>query len=169
MLTILAALVVLVPLLMVQVGIFTNMPLLQGYPDLILLAVLAWALQPSVRRAWQWSVIGGILMMLASATPPGVYLVAYALSVGFVSLLRRLVWRIPFLTMWVATIAGSFLTHGLSFFVLQLSGRELPIGFAFWTIILPSVFYNLLMALPIYALVGEIARWTYPQEPLYEP
>ncbi len=165
---ILMAFVVFIPLLMIQVGILTNLPLLQGYPDLILLAILAWSLQPSVRTAWQWGLIGGILMTLVSAMPLGVYFGAYTLSVGCALLIRRMVWRIPFLTMLTMTIVGTFLTYSLGFLALELLGRELSLGYTFRAIFIPSVLYNLLFAIPIYALIGELAKWIYPVEPLYE-
>lgn len=165
---VLMAFLVFIPLLVIQIGILSNLPLLQGYPDLILLAILAWSLRPEVRTAWQWGIIGGLLMILVSAMPVGVYLIAYLLVVFIAQLTRRMVWRLPFLTMLVMTIIGTFLTEGLSLVVLQLLGRDLPIRFFFGTIFIPSVLYNLILALPIYAVIGELARWVYPVEPIYE-
>lgn len=165
---VLMAFLVFIPLLVIQIGILSNLPLLQGYPDLILLAILAWSLRPEVRTAWQWGIIGGLLMILVSAMPVGVYLIAYLLVVFIAQLTRRMVWRLPFLTMLVMTIIGTFLTEGLSLVVLQLLGRDLPIRFFFGAIFIPSVLYNLILALPIYAVIGELARWVYPVEPIYE-
>lgn len=166
--TVLMAFLVFIPLLVIQIGILSNLPLLQGYPDLILLAILAWSLRPEVRTAWQWGIIGGLLMILVSAMPVGVYLIAYLLVVFIAQLTRRMVWRLPFLTMLVMTIIGTFFTEGLSLVVLQLLGRDLPIRFFFGAIFIPSVLYNLILALPIYAVIGELARWVYPVEPIYE-
>lgn len=165
---VLMAFLVFIPLLVIQIGILSNLPLLQGYPDLILLAILAWSLRPEVRTAWQWGVIGGLLMTLVSAMPVGVYLIAYLLVVAIAQMTRRMIWRLPFLTMLVMTIIGTFLTEVVSLVVLQLIGRDLPIGFVFGTIFIPSVLYNLILALPIYAVIGELARWVYPVEPIYE-
>ncbi|RCK74421.1 MAG: hypothetical protein ANABAC_2623 [Anaerolineae bacterium] len=159
---------VFIPCLMIQIGILSNLPLLQGYPDLTLLVLLAWSLRPEVRSAWQWGVIGGLLMTFVSAMPVGVYLLAYLLVVAITQLTRRMVWRLPFLTMLVMTILGTFLTYGLSLTVLQFLGRDLSLGDALWTILIPSVLYNLLLALPVYAVIGELARWIYPVEPIYE-
>ncbi len=159
---------VFIPCLMIQIGILSNLPLLQGYPDLTLLVLLAWSLRPEVRSAWQWGVIGGLLMTFVSAMPVGVYLLAYLLVVAITQLTRRMVWRLPFLTMLVMTILGTFLTYGLSLIVLEFFGRDVSLGDALWTILIPSVLYNLLLALPVYAVIGELARWIYPVEPIYE-
>jgi len=165
---ILLAFLVFILFLMIQIGILSNLPLLQGYPDLILLAIIAWSLRPEVRTAWQWGVIGGLLMTLVSAMPVGVYLLAYLLVVAMAQLTRRMVWQLPFLTMLVMTILGTFLTDSLSLVVLQLMGRDLSIRFVFGTIFIPSVLYNLILALPIYAFIGELAKWVYPVGPIYE-
>lgn len=165
---VLMAFLVFIPLLVIQIGILANLPLLQGYPDLILLAILGWSLKAEARTAWQWGVIGGLLTTLVSAMPVGVYLIAYLLVVAIAQMIRRMIWRIPFLTMLVMTILGTFLTEGVSLLVLQLMGRDLPIRFVFGTIFIPSVLYNLILALPIYAVIGELAKWVYPVEPIYE-
>lgn len=165
---VLVAFLVFIPFLMIQIGILTNLPLIQGYPDLILLAILAWSLRREVQTAWQWGVIGGLLMTWVSAMPTGVYLLAYLLVVALAILIQKIVWRVPFLTMLVLTIIGTFLTDSLSYLALQLLGRNLSIGYTFSAIFLPSVLYNLLFALPIYALIGELAKWVYPAEPIYE-
>lgn len=165
---VLIAFVVFIPLLMIQIGILANLPLIQGYPDLIMLAILAWSLRREVRTAWQWGLIGGFLMTWVSAMPLGVYLISYLLIVAFAMLVQRVVWRVPFLTMLVMTILGTFLTDSLSHLALQLLGRPLSIGYTFGAIFLPSVLYNLLFAVPIYALIGELAKWIYPMEPSYE-
>ncbi|GAB4470547.1 MAG: hypothetical protein Kow0088_03470 [Anaerolineales bacterium] len=164
----LLAFLVFIPLLMLQIGVISSLPLIQGYPDLILLAILAWSLKPGVRTAWQWGLLGGLLMTVVSALPVGVYFAAYLLSVAMASIVRKIVWRIPFLMMLVMTILCTLLTNVLSYAFLQLIGRDLSFEFAFRAIIVPSVLYNLLLALPIYALIGELSRWVYPPEPIYE-
>ncbi|PWH12895.1 MAG: hypothetical protein DDG59_15050 [Anaerolineae bacterium] len=166
--TIFAAFLVLIPLLMIQMGILSNLPLLQGYPDIILLAILAWSLKPEVRTAWQWGIIGGLLMTWVSALPVGVYLLCYLLVVAIAQFIRRVVWRLPFLIMLVMTILGTLLTYSISLLALQLSGRNLSFGVTFGLIFVPSVLYNLLLAVPIYALMGEIAKWLYPVVSTYE-
>ena len=60
-------------LLVLQSAIFSQIPLLQGTTDLVLLALVAWSLQRRVRTAWQWGIIGGLLVGFVSAVPFFVY------------------------------------------------------------------------------------------------
>lgn len=157
------AIPVLVGLLMVQIGVLNNLPLLYGYSDLVLLAIIAWSLQEPVRDAWRWGVIGGLLMTITSAIPLGVYLIAYLMVVGAASVLRRVVWRIPFIAMLVVTLIGTFITLGLSYVSLQIFGISFSLTSSLQLIIIPSAIFNLLFALPVYSMVSEIAKWVYPQ------
>jgi hypothetical protein len=53
----------------VPVGrIASRIPLLHGSADLILLALVAWALQKRVNTAWQWALIGGLALQSRIST-----------------------------------------------------------------------------------------------------
>ncbi len=157
------AIPVLLVLTMLQVGVLNNLPLLSGYSDLVMLAIIAWALQEPVRNAWVWAFIGGSLMTFISAMPMGVYFLAYFLVAGMVFLMRKIIWRFPFITMLTATVIGSIILLGLSNTALQVIGVSIPLGYSFRMIIIPSTILNILFALPVYGLIGELANWVYPR------
>ena len=54
-------------LAILQSSLVSRLPLLQGTPDLVMLAIIAWALQKRVQTAWQWSIIGGLVVSFYSA------------------------------------------------------------------------------------------------------
>ncbi len=56
--------------------------LLHGSADLVLLVILAWALQERVSTAWHWAVIGGLLDCIPSAQPFFSPLIGYVLATG---------------------------------------------------------------------------------------
>ncbi len=155
---------ILIGLLMFQIGVLSNIPLLHGYSDLVLLAIIAWALQKKVTTAWQWCLIGGLLMTIVSAMPPGLYLVSYMLIVGIALLVKRIVWRIPLVSMLSVTVLGSFLLLGISYSVLRLENLDLSFIYSFQEIMVPTTILNVILAVPVYALISEIARWIYPEE-----
>jgi rod shape-determining protein MreD len=150
--------------MILQTSIISRIPLLFGTADLPLLAIIAWALQKRVRTAWQWSLIGGLMFSLATALPLGVPILGYSLSTGLALILRRRVWQVPILAMFATTFLCTLITQGIALLALRLVGDPIPIGEAFNLIILPSVLINMLLAIPIYALISDLAKWLYPEE-----
>jgi rod shape-determining protein MreD len=151
-------------LLIFQTAVTSQMPLLHGTPDLVLLGVIGWALQKRVQTAWHWSIIAGLLVSIVSALPFGVAILGYLLATGFTLLLRQRVWQVPIFAMFIATFLGTVITHGISFSALRLFGDPLPLWESLNLITLPSLLLNLLLAIPIYALLGDLANWLYPEE-----
>lgn len=151
-------------LLVLQMAIFSDLRLLQGTVDLILVALIAWALQKQVDSAWRWGIIGGLLITIASALPLGVALIAYPLAVGIAILLRQRVWQIPILAMFVSTILGTVIIQVVSMIALRLVGSPLPVIESLELITLPSILLNLLVAIPAFAIFSDLAEWLYPEE-----
>jgi rod shape-determining protein MreD len=158
------AIPILTSLMILQSGVVSRIPLLHGTPDLLLLAIIAWALQKKVQTAWHWCIIGGILFSLVSALPFGAALLGYLLATGIALLLRQQVWQAPILAMLVAILLGTFISHSVSLIALRVIGDPIPVLPALNLIILPSTFLNLILAIPAYALLGDLANWLYPEE-----
>ncbi|MCI0521300.1 MAG: hypothetical protein L0Z70_13725 [Chloroflexi bacterium] len=150
-------------LMIIQAGVLSRIPLLYGTPDLLLLVILAWALQPRVQTAWQWCIIGAGLMSLVSALPPGTALVSYSLATALALTLRRQVWQAPILAMFIAVFGGTLISLSVSYLAVRLTGAPIPLGQAFNLVFTPSIFLNLALAAPAYALLGDLASWLYPE------
>jgi rod shape-determining protein MreD len=151
-------------LLIFQSSIFSYFTLLNGTADLIMLVLIAWALQKRVQTAWHWCIIGGLLVSIISALPFGVSLIGYSLVIGIVMLLRQRVWQVPILAMYISTFFGTLITHLITIITLRIMGTPLPIQEVLNTITLPSLLLNLILALPVYALINELADRIYPEE-----
>jgi hypothetical protein len=151
-------------LLVLQSAIFSQIPLLQGTTDLVLLALVAWSLQRRVQTAWQWGIIGGLLVGFVSAVPFFVFIVGYLMAVGFSLLLRQRIWQVPLLAMFIATFFGTLFIQLVTLVTLRVSGTVLPIGASINLIILPSILLNLLLALPFFTIFSDLANFLYPEE-----
>ena len=162
--TVLISVPVLGLLAILQSSLISRLPLLQGTPDLIMLTLIAWSLQKRVQTAWQWSIIGGLVVSLFSAVPFGVYLINYGLTTGLTLMLRRRVWQVPVLAMFLVSFLGTLITQGITLLVLRLTGSSIQLLDALNLITLPSILMNLLFAVPIYAGISELAGWLYPEE-----
>ena len=160
----LIALPVLGLLVMLQSAVVSRVPLLFGTADLILLALVAWAVQERVTSAWQWSIIGGLLVSFASAMPVSAVLPGYLLATGVALLLRQRIWQIRLLARLAAAFFGTIITQAITVFYLRFNGADIPILEAFNIITLPSALLNLAAAIPMYALLTDLANWLYPEE-----
>ena len=62
-----------------------------------------------------------------------------------------------------ATVLATLIAQSITVAVLLIGGTSIPVIEAFYLITLPSVLLNLLVAVPIYALMGDLADWLYPE------
>jgi hypothetical protein len=145
-----------------QTAIVSRVYLLSGIADLPLVMLAAWALQEQVESAWQWALATSLLVGFVSALPWLAPLLGYFVVVGIAQILQRRVWQAPLLAMFSVTFLGSILASAASFAVLRLSGVPLPIGDVLGVLTLPSVLLNMLLAIPVYAVMRDLARWVYP-------
>jgi cell shape-determining protein MreD len=111
-----------------------------------------------------WAGLAGILVGYVSALPVVVPLAGYLLVMGLARLLRRRIWQAPLLAMFTVTFIGTLVLQLLSYISLRLLGNPLPLGDSFSQVILPSMLLNLLLSIPIHALMRDLARWLYPKE-----
>jgi len=105
-----------------------------------------------------------LLISVSSALPFGVALVGYFLATSAALLVRRWVWQVPLLAMLIATFFGTIITQGLAIFTLNFIGTPIPWVEALNLITLPSLLLNLALAIPMYALFSDLAKWVYPEE-----
>ncbi len=131
---------------------------------MILLVIVAWALQERVKNAWLWGVIGGLLISFVSAMPFLAPLAGYVLVVIFARVLRSRIWQIPILAMLTVTVVGTFGMHLLDITALFVNGQALPFRESLDYVTMPSVLLNILLALPVYVLMADLAKWVYPAE-----
>ncbi|MBN1535347.1 MAG: hypothetical protein JW908_01355 [Anaerolineales bacterium] len=151
-------------LIILQSTIINRMALLQGTPNVLLLTVVAWALHKRVRTPWHWCIIGGLVYTIASSLPFGVALIGFIMITGVTLFLRRHTWQVPLLIMLILSFIGTILFQGICLLGVKISGNPIPVMDAIGLIILPSVILNIIFAIPIYAIISDLANWVYPEE-----
>ena len=147
-----------------QSTIVSRIPLLNGTADLILLFIVAWALQDRVESTWQWCLIGGIFASLYSALPFGTFIVTYLIATAIARLLKRRVWKAPFLAMLAATFIGTIIVQVISLAARLITGVNIPLISMLNLILLPGLLLNLILAIPVYSIMRDMAGWLYPEE-----
>ena len=146
----------------VQSTVISQMTLLAGYADLMLVVLAALALKADAATAWLWAILGGALVAFVSGLPWPVAMSGYLFTVLLAQLLRQRVWQAPLLAMFSVIFIGTLTMDFLVLFALNLLGTPLPIGSSFGLIVLPSTLLNLLFAVPVYAIVRDLAQWVSP-------
>ena len=147
-----------------QSAVVSQITLLSGYADLLLIMLAAWALQPQVDSAWHWAFLASILIAFVTRLPWPVVVAGYFAVVFLAQILQRRVWQAPLLAMFSVTFLGTLFMQLMSFGVLNLLGTPLRLSDVLSSIVLPSLLLNLLFAIPIYAFMRDLARWVYPGE-----
>jgi rod shape-determining protein MreD len=161
---ILTAIPVLVFTAILQTSIASRVMLLSGNADLVLLVVVAWGLQERARGAWIWGILAGLLVGLVSGVPWYIYLIGYLSVAGLARLLVHRIWQAPLLVMFAVTLVGTLELLMLTFVHRTLFEIPLALNEIFLQIVLPSILLNLLLAIPVHALIQDLARWLYPEK-----
>ena len=155
---------ILAVVLMLQTVVVSSLPLVNGYADLMLLVLVAWGLQERARSAWIWAIVAGVLVGFVSSLPTGIPLVGYVIVAAIARLFRRQGWQTPILSMFLVTFLGSLITQGLALIALILQGTPLPVDNSINLVILPGTLLNLMLALPVYAIISDLSQLVYPEE-----
>ena len=148
--------------LMLQLGIVSRMPLLAGSANLLLLFVVAWSLHQNHKNAWILVIAFGLVVSSISAASFFIPLVTYLVIFFAAKLIHHQIWRTPLLSMFLLTFFGTLLENGLYLIGLFVQGVEFSLTQAFTTIVLPSMLLNMLLAIPVHALIQDLFRSELP-------
>lgn len=147
-----------------QIGFFGQIHLLHGSADLILMIVIGWSLNSLSRYSWIWVLLAGLIMSFLSAMPMNGYMFIYIFVWLIIMLLRKHLWQMPMILMLFMTIVGTIIESGFAIGMLTLTGGAINYTDAFEQILIPSLVLNLLLAIPTYAFLNDVANTIYYDE-----
>ncbi|MBQ6343284.1 MAG: hypothetical protein IJI41_09195 [Anaerolineaceae bacterium] len=148
----------------IQVGFFGQIRLLGGTSDLILLCLVAWAINEKSRYSWILVIAGGLLMSYVSAMPMRGYIWMYLLIWVILRFIKMRVWQMPMILMLFVTIIGTLIISIGTLAMLFLQNASVNYLDAFQQIIVPSLAMNLLLAIPVYAFLNDVINTIYGDE-----
>jgi rod shape-determining protein MreD len=166
MLSILLSIPVLSIAAILQSAVVSRITILQGSADLVLVLLAAYSLQKSVSTAWQWAVVGGLLVDYLSGLPFGIFLFSYLALTAVALILRERVWRFSFLMMLLVVFLGTALSHAAALAVLLFQGVTLNMLQVIQSVTLPSLVLNFMLSLPVYLLLKDTLQQFQSQEVL---
>lgn len=144
-----------------QSTVVSRAQLLSGYADLPLVLLSAWALQERVESTWHWGAIACLFVGAVSKTPLPVIAGGYLGVLLLARILQRRIWQAPLLAMFSVVFLGTLFFHTLSFIVLGFLGAPLLFSDVVGWITLPSLLLNMLLSIPVYAFMRDVANWVY--------
>jgi rod shape-determining protein MreD len=154
----------LVLLAILQSAVFSQVRLLEGQADLVLLAVVAWALTGRWQEAMILGVVGGICLDLLSAVPIGVSSLALVIVAYGVAVTEGRLWGAHLLTPLGVILAASLVFSGVGLLGSLLAGAVIDLSSVATRVVLPALFLNLLLAIPSAQLASVLQRLLFPPE-----
>jgi hypothetical protein len=78
--------------------------------------------------------------------------------------MKSRIWEAPYWMLLTSSFFGTVIVYGLEIVVIWVLGYPFDLVEMINIVILPSVVLNMLMVLPVYFFVGEIAKFVFPKE-----
>jgi len=151
-------------LAVLQSSLINHLRLLDGRPDLILLAITGWALTGHGRQAMLFGFVGGFALDLFSEVPLGVSSAALVSIGALVSYSEGRFWGVHPLMQLAAVLAASGVFYAAQLASLGIAGHPFDLLLVANRIVLPSLFLNLVLALPTAQAAEALSRFFTPAE-----
>ena len=130
----------------------------RGQPSLVMLLVICWSVRSSLGDGFVWALVGGIMLDLLSILPIGTSSAALVLVVFVVNGVARQLLRLRFLFLLAITAFATAFIAAFTVFALFLLDNTYDIPSLMRLVLLPTMIYNLIAVLPVYAFVRLLQR-----------
>ena len=148
---------------MLQMSVFSQWTILSGNADIVLLFVAAWCLHDRSKQLWLLVLIMAGMVAFVSALPPVFPIIVYLLVYRASRLFQARLMQSPLLGMLLLTFGASLLQVVLHIAYLYVTRVDINLTDALVQVALPSVLLNMLLAIPMHAIVREIAQYAFPK------
>ena len=105
-----------------------------------------------------WAVIGGILQDLLSQAPLGTSSLSLVIIAFVANSVRRQVYSVNIVMLLGLVLVGTILFQVTSLLILALFGMPYGLIEMIRNVLIPTLFYNLLLIFPVYFIVRWIQR-----------
>lgn len=151
-------------LAILQSTAISQIRLLDGRPDLVLLVIVAWGLAGRTLEAMILGAIGGFFLDLLTGLPFGFNAIAITAVAFLVSLMEGRFWEAHILMPLGVMLMTSLIYHVLGLLMLLFTGRGISLEFAIVRVVLPSTFINLALIIPTLQLASGLRDRLFPEE-----
>ena len=148
---------------MLQMSVFSQWKILSGCADILLLFVVVWCLYDRSKRLWLLIIVMAGIVNFISALPFYIPLIVYFFIYRLSRLIQTRIMQSPLLGIIVLTFVATLLQVILNMAYLFILRTDLAFTSALVEVALPSILLNMLLAIPMYAIVREIAYYAFPK------
>ncbi len=150
--------------LILQVGIISDIHLIQGTADLVLLIYIAWSINKRTKNNLELALIAGMLMSFVTAIPYYIVIPAYVAVFFLNRVIILKFFDISILKTAISILISTLGYLGLSYVYLWImKGTTISIQDAFGMVIVPSMLLNIAFSLPVFAVMREVIAILYPE------
>ncbi len=148
---------------MLQMSVFSQWKILSGSADIILLFIVAWTLHDRSKQLWLLVVLMAGLVGSLSALPAYIPFIVYLVIYRFSRLFQSRLMQSPLLGMLVLTFGASLLQSLLNLAYLFVVRVDINFTDALIEVTLPSILLNMLLAIPVHAIIREVSFYAFPR------
>jgi len=130
----------------------------RGQPSLVMLLVICWSVRSSLADGFIWALVGGIMLDLLSILPIGTSSAALVLIVFVVNGVGQQLLRFRILFLLALTALATVFMGAYTIVALFLLGHSYDIASLTRLMLLPTMIYNLIAVLPLYAFIRLLQR-----------
>ncbi len=151
-------------LALLQVTLMPHLVIAGVEPDLVLAAVVCWAILNGASQGAVWGFLGGLAMDLLSGAPFGMHTFVMTLVGTLAGLGVALLPREHSLLLPSMAVICTVMQQAIYVWLLRAAGWPLEWGQVLLTVVIPVALFNLLLTVLCYPLVGLLHRRTAPEE-----
>jgi rod shape-determining protein MreD len=134
-----------------------------GQPNLIMLLILAWAMDSNLDESVMWAFISGILQDTLSIVPIGTSIAPLLLGILLISLVRSQLEGFGFVVYVIVVLMCLFVHQVLSFITVGLTGYAIDLIPTIRYFMLPSFAYQIILMPVAYFMTRIIERGLAPR------
>ena len=142
----------------IQSSFVSQVRVLNGMSDLVLLFLISWLHIDKTRHRWLIAVLAGIFSGYISSIPYWVFVGIYLVITYIVNFIHQRIWQAPMVVLFLSTIIGSIISLGTQFVYLLITGVQISLSDGLNFVIMPSIVLNIVAILAVYAFVSEIVK-----------
>lgn len=141
-----------------QASLMPQVRINDGQPDLVVLLVLIWSVNASLEEGLVWAFVGGLVEDILSITPLGSSVIVLVVIVFIIEEFRQRLYQINILLLIGLLMGATLLKHVVLLIIMGLMGLGFNLLETIRFILLPTLFYNLILFLPVFLVLRFIQR-----------